>query len=378
MGGIRREVIASLQSRREGTKLLAVGLMTLSLSILDLVPVSEGSASAETLGESLRFVRSIDTLGYRRIWYAEHHNMPSIASTTPAILIARAAAATAHIRVGAGGIMLPNHAPLQVAESFKLLEALHPGRIDLGIGRAPGTDPAAAAALRGARAALSVDDFPEQLASLMAFGADQPPTRRVRAFPDDVGLPPIWLLGSSDYSSRLAARLGTGFAFAAHFSPDAPEPPMLAYRELFCASSGFPRPHAILTLSVICADSSAEAERLATSMQLAWARLRAGRPSRIPPPSAADARNLSAEERAVARAYRTMQVVGTAQEVQAQILTLAARTQADEVMITTVTHDPAARLRSYQLLAEAFALTPAGYFGCGGRSEFESGTPSKK
>jgi luciferase family oxidoreductase group 1 len=287
--------------------------------------------------------------------------MPSIASTTPAISIARAADATRGIRVGSGGVMLPNHAPLQVAESFKMLQSMHPGRIDLGIGRAPGTDPAAALALRGARANLGAEDFPERLEELMALaGPGGHPSLPVAAFPEDVSLPPIWLLGSSGFSSVLAARLGLGFGFAAHFSPDRPDRPLLAYREQFQPSAAFPKPHAILTLSVLCADTEEQAERLATSMQLAWVRLRAGRPSQIPSPATALAYDYSHEQRVVARAYRQMQVVGTKDSVRTRIQLLAQRTQADEVMVTTVAHAFEARLESYRLLAEAFELTPRG------------------
>jgi luciferase family oxidoreductase group 1 len=333
--------------------------MTLPLSVLDLVPISEGVSSTETLRQSLDLAKAVDRLGYTRLWYAEHHNMPSIASTTPAISIARAGDATRGIRVGSGGVMLPNHAPLQVAESFKMLEGMHPGRVDLGIGRAPGTDPAAALALRGARSNLGAEDFPDRLEELMALAEPGGhPTLPIAAFPADVTLPPIWLLGSSGFSSVLAARLGLGFGFAAHFSPDRPDRPMLAYREQFQPSASFAKPHAILTVSVLCAESEAEAERLATSMQLAWVRLRAGRPSQIPSPESALSYEYSHEERVVARSYRQMQILGTKDSVRTRIQILAERTQADEIMVTTVTHSFQARLESYRLLAEAFELTP--------------------
>jgi luciferase family oxidoreductase group 1 len=332
--------------------------MTLALSALDLVPVSNGMSSGQAVAHSLALVRELDRLGYRRVWYAEHHNMPAIASTTPASLIALAAQRTERIRVGSGGVMLPNHPPLAVAESFKLLESIYPGRIDLGIGRAPGTDQVTALALRRSREALLADDFPEQLAELMDFGAGLQrahPFVGVTAYPDDVALPPIWLLGSSDFSSALAAKLGLGFGFAAHFSPDRPDRPMLAYRREFKASEYLSAPHAILAVSVICAETTAEAERLASSMQLVWLRLRSGRPSKIPSPEEALSYPYSTQEAAVAQGYRQLQIVGTPDTVRERLEALAARTQADEVMVTTVTHDPAARLRSYQLLAGAFA-----------------------
>ena len=332
--------------------------MSVALSALDLVPVSAGVSSGEAVSHSLALVQELDRLGYRRVWYAEHHNMPAIASTTPATLIALAAQRTQRIRVGSGGVMLPNHSPLQVAETFKMLESIYPGRIDLGIGRAPGTDQVTALALRRSREALFANDFPEQLAELMDFGAglqQNHPFVGVTAYPEDTPLPPIWLLGSSDFSSSLAAKLGLGFGFAAHFSPDRPDRPMLAYRSEFQPSEYLDAPHAILAVSVICAETDAAAQRLASCMQLAWVRLRSGRPSKIPSPEEALAYPYTQQEIAVAEGYRQMQIVGTPETVRQRIEALAKRTQADEIMVTTVTHDHQARLRSYQLLAEAFA-----------------------
>jgi luciferase family oxidoreductase group 1 len=330
----------------------------LPLSALDLVPVAEGATSRQALEQSLALARELDQLGYERVWYAEHRNMPAIASTTPSTLIALAAQQTVRIRVGSGGVMLPNHPPLQVAETFKMLEALYPGRIDLGIGRAPGTDQVTALALRRSREALLANDFPEQLDELveLAGGLQRShPFVGVSAYPQDVPLPPIYLLGSSDFSAALAAKLGLPYAFAAHFSPDRPDRPMLFYRSQFQASEALEAPHAILAVSVICAETEAEAARLASSMQLSWVRLRAGRPSKIPSPEEALSHRYTEHEAAVVEAYRGMQIVGTPQAVRARIEALVARTRADEVMVTTVTHDPAARVRSYQLLAAAFA-----------------------
>jgi luciferase family oxidoreductase group 1 len=329
------------------------------LSALDLVPVGEGVTSGQAIQHSLTLARELDRLGFERLWYAEHHNMPAIASTTPATMIALAAQQTQKIRVGSGGVMLPNHAPLQVAESFKMLEALHPGRIDLGIGRAPGTDQVTALALRRTREALLANDFPDKLEELRDFGSGlqrSHPFVGVTAYPEDVPLPPIWLLGSSDFSAALAAKLGLGFAFAAHFSPDRPDLPMLAYRKAFQAGDGLDAPHAILAVSVVCAETDAEAARLASSMQLSWVRLRSGRPSKIPSPETALAYPYTELEASVVQAYRQLQIVGTPGAVRERIESLAKRTQADEVMVTTVTHDPEARLRSYRLLAAAFAL----------------------
>ena len=332
--------------------------MSVVLSVLDVVPVSDGASAGEALRNSLDLARLADRLGYARHWFAEHHNMPIIGSTTPAVMIAMAAEVTERIRVGAGGVMLPNHAPLQVAETFKMLEALHPGRIDLGIGRAPGTDPTTAIALRRDAGALGAEDFPERLAELIAFGSGRFPAnhpfRAVVAMPEGVPLPPIWLLGSSDFSARMAAQLGMGFGFAAHFSPQPAAGPMLGYRRRFQAGA-LERPYSILTVSVICAESGAEAERLAKSMQLAWVRLRTGRMGKLPSPEEAAAHPYSPIEREVVESYRRLQIVGDPDAVSSRIRAMVAETEADEVMVMTTTHSHAARMRSYELLAEALA-----------------------
>ena len=335
--------------------------MSVVLSVLDVVPVSEGASAGEALRNSLELARLAERLGYARHWFAEHHNMPIIGSTTPALMITRAAEVTERIRVGAGGVMLPNHAPLQVAETFKMLEALHPGRIDLGIGRAPGTDPTTAIALRRDPSSLGADDFPERLAELIAFGSGRFPAnhpfRSVVAMPEGVPLPPIWLLGSSDFSAHLAARLGMGFGFAAHFSPQPPAGPMLAYRRRFQAGAT-ESPYSILTVSVICAETAAEADRLATSMQLAWVRLRTGRMGKLPSPEEAIAYPYSPVERQLVDSQRRLQIVGEPAAVVARIQAMVSETEANEVMVMTTTHSHAARLRSYELLAEAFAGAP--------------------
>ncbi len=334
--------------------------MTVPLSALDLVPVVEGGSSVAALRNAAELARSLDRLGYTRLWYAEHHNMRGIATANPALLIAHVAAQTSGIRLGAGGVMLPNHSPLAVAESYKLLEAMHPGRIDLGIGRAPGTDGLTALALRRSREALGADDFPEQLAELMAWGGggfpDDHAFAALCAIPDDGALPPLYLLGSSDFGARLAGQLGVGFAFAGHFSMDPPELPLLDYRARFRPRGALEHPHAILALAVHCADTEAAAERMASSMLLSFARLRTGRPGRLPSPEAAAAHVYTAQVRAVVEAYRPLQIVGTPAQVHARISAVAARARADEVMVVTHAFDPAARLRSYQLVAEAFGL----------------------
>jgi len=332
--------------------------MTPLLSALDLVPLGSGSTSASALRAAVDIARTVDRLGFQRLWYAEHHNMPGIATTAPEILIAHVAQVVSRIRVGAGGVMLPNHSALKVAETYRLLEALHPGRIDLGIGRAPGTDPLTALALRRSRNAPLADDFLTQLGELMAWGEGTLPAShpfaKVRAMPDDVQLPPIWLLGSTDYSANLAAELGLGFAFAGHFSPDAPERPLALYRERF-RPGPLQKPHAILALSVFCAETEDAATRMASSVLLSFAQLRAGRAGRMPSPEEALAHVYTPEEQATAAQFRRLQIVGTPERVRAAIEGAAERTGADEIMLATHAFDPAARVRSFELVAAAFA-----------------------
>jgi luciferase family oxidoreductase group 1 len=332
--------------------------MPLPLSALDLVPLSTGSTSSDALRAAVAIAQTVERLGFERLWYAEHHNMPGIATTAPEILIAHVAQIASRIRLGAGGVMLPNHAPLKVAETYRLLEALHPGRIDLGIGRAPGTDPLTALALRRSRNAPLADDFLTQLAELMGWGEGTLPAShpfsKIRAMPDDVPLPPIWLLGSSDYSANLAAELGLGFAFAGHFSPEAPEGPMRLYRQRFQAGA-LAKPHAILALSVFCAETEEAATRMASSVLFSFAQLRAGRAGRMPSPDAALSHAYTPEEQATVALFRKLQILGTPERVRASIERVVARTAADEVMLATHAFDPAARIRSYELVAAAFA-----------------------
>ncbi len=336
--------------------------MTLPLSALDLVPLPEGGTSALALRASADLARAVDRLGYTRLWYAEHHNMPGIATTSPEIILAHIGHVTSRIRLGAGGVMLPNHAPLKVAESYRLLEAMYPGRIDLGLGRAPGTDSVTALALRRSRQALVADDFLQQLGELMAFDDDGFPAghpfAHVLAMPNDVRLPPLFLLGSSDYSAKLAAKLGVGFAFAGHFSQEPPEGPMLAYRREF-RPGPLDKPHAILALSVFCADTDTDANRMASSMLLTFAQLRAGKPGRMPSPEKALAHVFTPSENAAVEFYRGLQVIGTKERVRRRIEEIATRTGADEIMVATHAYDPAARVRSFELIADAFGLPTA-------------------
>jgi luciferase family oxidoreductase group 1 len=331
------------------------------LSVLDLSPVVTGASGAVSLRNSLDLAQLADRLGYTRYWVAEHHNLPSVASSAPEIMIGQIAAVTKHMRIGSGGVMLPNHAPLMVAERFKVLEALFPGRIDLGIGRAPGTDPVTSFALR--RRQDNADDFLERFQELILFerrGFPQGhPFSTVYAMPKDIALPPIWLLGSSGYSAQLAAMVGMGFAFAHHFSDHDAVAPMLAYREQFQPSPTLERPHAILGCAVVCADRDEEAERLATTVDLNWVRRARGEYLPLASPEEAAAYPYSPVDREHIKARRERLFIGAPATVRERLAPLIAATKADELMITTMIHDHAARRRSYELLAEAFGLQGA-------------------
>lgn len=328
--------------------------MSLPLSVLDLVPLADGQRSADAIASSVALARHVERLGYARVWYAEHHSLPGIASTAPDLMIAHVAAHTERIRLGAGGVMLPNHATLRIAEAWRLLEAMHPGRVDLGLGRAPGTDGRTALALRGDAAKVVRNDFPEQLDELVAWGTGSAAFPGVVAQPEDAALPPIWLLGSSDYSANLAAARGYPFAYAAHFSPAPPDGPMRAYRERF-RPGATPAPYAILAVAAFVAETDEAAADLARPSLIAFARLRTGRPIRPPSPEAARAWRLTPLELSVATQVRATQIVGTPEAVADHIAELAARTRADEVMVATHAVDADGRLRSYTLLAEEWA-----------------------
>jgi luciferase family oxidoreductase group 1 len=338
--------------------------MDFGLSVLDVSPVSSGSSGAQALRNTLELARLTDRLGYERYWLAEHHNLPTIASSAPEIMIGHVANVTERIRVGAGGIMLPNHAPLKVAETFRVLEALHPGRIDLGIGRAPGTDPVTATALRRSQDMLGAEDFPERFGELLAFSGDgfpeDHPFRSVVAMPSDIALPPIWLLGSSGYSAIAAGKMGLGYAFASHFSPADPASVMHAYRENFEPSEGFGCPSAILAVAVICGETGEHAQRLASSMELAWVRMRSGKPGPLPSPEEAIGYPYAPAERRLVDAYRSMQIIGDSSAVRTRIEELAQRTLAHEIMVTTNIYDHAERLRSFERLAAAFEMATPG------------------
>lgn len=330
------------------------------LSVLDLSPITTGHSGATALKNSLDLARLADHLGYTRYRVAEHHNLPSVASSAPDIMIGQIAAATPRIRVGSGGVMLPNHAPLTVAERFKVLEALFPRRIDLGLGRAPGTDPITSVALRRRQDVREDDDFIERFQELMLLETrgfpDGHPFRNVRAMPADVPLPPIFLLGSSGYSAELAAIVGAGFAFAHHFATHDAIAAMTSYRVHFKPSGALARPHAILAIAAVAADSDEEAERLASTIDLNFVRRSRGEYLPLASPEEAAAYDYSPLDRERIRQGRTRLFAGTTATILQRLLPFIAATQADEVMITTMIYDHAARRRSYELMAHAFGL----------------------
>jgi luciferase family oxidoreductase group 1 len=320
------------------------------LSVLDLAPVSTGATVGDALRHSLELARHVERLGYLRHWVAEHHNMPGIASSAPAVLIAHLASVTTTLRVGSGGVMLPNHQPLVVAEQFGTLEALHPGRIDLGIGRAPGTDQITAYALRRSLDPAT-DDLPTLLAELVAYFRGTMP--RIRAVPGAGQMPAIWLLGSSDFSARLAGELGLPFSFAHHFMPQNTLPALEIYRRAFTPSATLVEPYAMIGVAVVCAETDEEAHRLHGSSKLSFLRLRTGRPSTLPSPEEAAAYEYSDTEREFVDTWTASHVVGAPETVRDGLRELQERTGANELMLTTNVHDHAARLRSYELVANA-------------------------
>jgi luciferase family oxidoreductase group 1 len=333
------------------------------LSVLDLSPVTTGTPGSAALRNSLDLAQLADRLGFTRYWLAEHHNLASIASSAPDIMIGQVAAVTSRIRVGSGGVMLVNHPPLMVAERFKVLEALFPGRIDLGLGRAPGTDPVTSYALRRRQDAREGDDFLERFQELVllergGFPAEHP-FRNVHAMPADVALPPIWLLGSSGYSAELAAAVGMGFAFAHHFAEHDAASAMLSYRAHFKPSAALPEPRAILAVAAIAAYSEAEAERIASSADLHFVRRAKGEFEPLASPEEAAAFPYAPVDRQRIARQRERLVVGSADQVKGRLLALLEAASADELMITTMVYDHAARRRSYELLAEAFGLPSA-------------------
>jgi luciferase family oxidoreductase group 1 len=319
------------------------------LSVLDLAPIVEGSTAREALANSLDLARHAERLGYHRFWLAEHHNMPGIASAATAVVIAHVAGGTNSIRVGAGGIMLPNHSPLMVAEAFGTLAELHPGRIDLGLGRAPGTDMATARALR--RNLGGTDTFPQDVVELMGWFDEVQAGQRIQAVPGAGADVEPWILGSSLFGAQLAAHLGLPYAFASHFAPGDMEGASQIYRERFRPSKRLAKPYLMLGLNVIAAESDDEGKFLFTSIQQAFANLRLGRPGKMPPP----VENLELDpmvQAGIAQAL-SCSVVGGPEKVRAGIEAFARRTGADELMVTGSIWDHVKRKRSFEIAAAA-------------------------
>jgi luciferase family oxidoreductase group 1 len=335
-------------------------LSEIPLSVLDLSPVTEGGSIKESLENSLSLARHAERLGFNRFWLAEHHNMPGIASAATSVAICYVANGTEKIRVGAGGIMLPNHAPLVIAEQFGTLESLFPGRIDLGLGRAPGSDQATARALRRT---LNVDgdDFPELLEELRFFLGAPVERQRVRAVPG-AGLDiPIWLLGSSNFSAQLAGQLGMPFSFAGHFAPEFILPAIGIYRSAFKPSEILDEPYAMLALNVFAAETDEEAKRLATSQHQSFLNLIRGNPGRIKPPVDDMEEIWTPAEKAAVEARLGGSVIGGAKMVKERLDLIMEETQADEIIVNAMIYDHAARLRSYEILAEVWRSENTSY-----------------
>jgi luciferase family oxidoreductase group 1 len=323
------------------------------LSVLDLAPVAEGSDVGQALRNTVDLARHAERLGFHRYWLAEHHNMPGIASAATSLVIAEVARATQTIRVGAGGIMLPNHAPLVIAEQFGTLAALHPGRIDLGVGRAPGTDQMTARALRRTLVG-DVDRFPQDVVELMAYFEPAKPGQLVRAVPGEGAGVPVWILGSSLFGAQLAALLGLPYAFASHFAPAQMAEAIALYREQFRPSEHLARPHVMLGLNLVAAETDAAAARLFTSIQQAFLNLRTGRVGRLPAP-VDDIEAVFAEAGAAPMLLQgalAQAVVGSPATVRQGLDAFIARHRPDEVIVTSQIWDHAARVRSYEILAE--------------------------
>ncbi|MFJ3924861.1 LLM class flavin-dependent oxidoreductase [Streptomyces sp. NPDC090022] len=346
----------------------ARGTAPVPLSVLDLVTVGVGSTAHASLRTSVALARLAESRGFERHWVAEHHSMPGVASSSPAVILAHLAAHTSRIRLGSGGVMLPNHAPLAVAEQFGTLEALAPGRVDLGLGRAPGTDGRTALALRGpGRLDEAAEEFPRQLAELTRFLDDDfpdgHPYARVHAVPGPVqgpaARPPLWLLGSSGFSARLAGQLGLPFAYAHHFSAAGTVPALELYRDSFRPSAVLDEPYAVIGVAALAAEDAATARAQVLTGALSMLRLRSGRPGLVPTPEEAAAYPYTPLEREFVDGWLATIVHGTPDEVRSGLDDLAKRTGADELMLTTNAHSGAARLRSYELVADAYGMPTA-------------------
>src|SRR6185436_13438498 len=321
------------------------------LSVLDLAPIVEGGTAAQSFRNSLDLAQHAERWGYRRYWLAEHHNMPGIASAATSIVIGHVAGATSTIRVGAGGIMLPNHSPLIIAEQFGTLATLYPGRIDLGIGRAPGTDQRTMRALRR-NLTGDHDEFPKDVLELIAYLGPLSPQQSVRAIPGAGSEVPVWILGSSLYGAQLAAALGLPYAFASHFAPQELEPAIAVYRARFRPSPYLPKPYVMLGISVFAAETDAEARRLFTSQQQAVINLRTGQPGELPPPIDDIEAILDDRRRAILGSVLTCAIVGSPATVEHELNAFIVRHQPDELIVTAQIFDHAARLRSFAILSD--------------------------
>ncbi|MGW9042283.1 LLM class flavin-dependent oxidoreductase [Streptomyces lydicus] len=362
----------TIRDGEDGIRATARGSAPVPLSVLDLVTVGAGNTAADAVRTAVTLARTAERRGFHRYWVAEHHSMPGVASSSPAVLLAHLAAHTERIRLGSGGVMLPNHAPLVIAEQFGTLEAMAPGRVDLGLGRAPGTDGATAAALRRSRHLdQQADEFPQQLAELTRFLDDSfpdgHPYAKIHAVPGPVQAtspggvqsphrPPLWLLGSSGFSARLAGSLGLPFAFAHHFSAANTVPALDLYRASFRPSEVLSEPYALIGVAALAAEDEREARRQVMTGALSMVRLRTGRPGLVPSPGEAEAYPFDELERGFVDSWLGNVVHGTPDAVRQGLDDLAKRTGADELMITANAHGSAARLRSYELIADAYGL----------------------
>ena len=326
------------------------------LSVLDLFPVGPGIPPSEVIRRSVDIARVAEELGFVRYWVAEHHNMPGIATSAPEVLIGHVASATRTIRVGAGGMMVPNHVPLHLVEVFRTLEALHPGRIDLGLGRAPGTDPVAAAALHPGLE----QDVDQRLAEILAFERggfpDDHPFRRITPMPSDVSLPPIWMLGSTLAGASIAASLGVRYAFAGHFAMRSARQAIAHYYAHFRPSPLLAEPEAILAVTVVCGEDDEDARRLAAPLKLGIVRIRTGKAAPLASIEEALAYRFTPEEEVIAEDFLNGAAIGSPDRVRGRLLELVAETGADEIMLSTMIADPAARIASYRRVAEAMAV----------------------
>ena len=322
-------------------------------SVLDLSPVFEGETAGDALRKTLDLARHVENLGYKRFWLAEHHNMPGIASAATSVVIGYVAGGTEKIRVGSGGIMLSNHAPIVIAEQFGTLESMYPGRIDLGLGRAPGTDRPATIALRR-NLANDGEEFPEQLEELRFFFRETVENQKVQAVPGAGLNVPIWLLSSSGFSAHLAGVLGLPFAFAAHFSPEYTLPSLELYRKTFQPSDDLQKPYAMVALNVIAAESDKEAEFLATSQTQSFLNLIRQKPGKIPPPVKDMDAIWNAQEKALVASRTGGSIVGSTETVKRKLETFLDETKADEIMVNAMIYDHQKRLRSYEIVAEIF------------------------